>query len=227
MDNISISLSESGASNHISEVRIDGVIDTLTASELEEVIDSLIKRERYNIVVDLAGVDYISSAGWGIFISHIKDLRIRGGDIKLANMIPNVFEIYELLEFDNVLQAFTSVDEARSKFEAALSDRSRVKKKDREVTRVTVVEGLNQSGGTLSEKGNRGGKLSEISATDDIEILVLRCVQQDPFLTIGEIKNELRKHSPTDSVSWWKIFSILKKKGLLKKRSRFRYARGR
>lgn len=129
MDNISISLSESGANNHISEVRIDGVIDTLTASELEGVIDSLIKRERYNIVIDLAGVDYISSAGWGIFISHIKDLRIRGGDIKLANMIPNVFEIYELLEFDNVLQAFNSVDEARSKFEAARSDGGRVKKK--------------------------------------------------------------------------------------------------
>jgi len=129
MDNISISLSESGAGNHISEVRIDGVIDTLTASELEEVIDSLIKRERYNIVVDLAGVDYISSAGWGIFISHIKDLRIHGGDIKLANMIPNVFEIYELLEFDNVLHAFTSVDEARSKFEVARSDGGREKKK--------------------------------------------------------------------------------------------------
>jgi len=225
MDNISISLSESGASNHISEVRIDGVIDTLTASELEEVIDSLIKRERYNIVVDLAGVDYISSAGWGIFISHIKDLRIHGGDIKLANMIPNVFEIYELLEFDNVLQAFTSVDEARGKFEAARSDSSRVKKKDREVTRVTVVEGLSQSGGTATDK--RDGNLSEISATDNLEILVLRCVQKDPFLTIAEIKDELKRHTLTNSVGWWKIFSILKKKGLLKKRSRFRYARGR
>ena len=117
MENISISLSESGQDKSISEVRIDGVIDTLTASELEEVIDALLKRQRFKIVVDLAGVDYISSAGWGIFISHIKDVRSNGGDIKLANMIPNVYEIYELLEFDNVLPSYESVDSARDTFQ--------------------------------------------------------------------------------------------------------------
>jgi anti-sigma B factor antagonist len=116
MENINISLSESGQDRSVSEIRVDGVIDTLTAGELEEVIDTLIKRGRFRIVFDLAGVDYISSAGWGIFISHIKDVRAHGGDIKLANMVPNVQEIYQLLEFDNVLQAFSSTDQARDNF---------------------------------------------------------------------------------------------------------------
>ena len=124
MDNISISLLE-GSRNEVSEIRIDGVIDTLTAGELEEVIDSLLKRERYRILIDLAGVDYISSAGWGIFISHIKDVRANQGDIKLANMIPNVFEIYELLEFDNVLSVYPSVDEARDAFGAPGGDQKK------------------------------------------------------------------------------------------------------
>lgn len=122
MENISISLQES-KSKDISEIRVDGVIDTLTAAELEEVIDSLIKRERYRIILDLAGVEYISSAGWGIFISHIKDIHNNNGDIKLANMIPNVYEIYELLEFDNILKSYQSLDEARQDFsEIAPSD---------------------------------------------------------------------------------------------------------
>lgn len=115
MDNISISLQES-KSTGISEVRIDGVIDTLTSSELEEVFETLLKRDRYRIIVDLAGVEYISSAGWGIFIAHIKEIHENGGDIKLANMIPNVYEIYELLEFDNVLKAYPSLEEARRDF---------------------------------------------------------------------------------------------------------------
>ncbi|RKX28456.1 MAG: hypothetical protein DRP47_04260 [Candidatus Zixiibacteriota bacterium] len=115
MDNISISLSEGGGDS-VSEVRVDGVIDTITAGELESVIDSLLKRKRYHILIDLAGVDYISSAGWGIFISHIKDVRDNKGDIKLANMIPNVHEIYELLEFDKVLRAYNSSDDARHDF---------------------------------------------------------------------------------------------------------------
>ncbi|MFH2049695.1 MAG: STAS domain-containing protein [bacterium] len=116
MENISISLSESER-DRVSEVRIDGVIDTTTASELEEVIESLLKRQRYMIILDLAGVDYISSAGWGIFISRIKDVRNNRGDIKLANMIPNVYEIYELLEFDKVLKSYTTVDKAHNDFE--------------------------------------------------------------------------------------------------------------
>lgn len=115
VDNISISLSE-GNQEEISEIRVDGVIDTITASELEQVIDALMRRKRYRILIDLAGVDYISSAGWGIFISHIKDVRANEGDIKLANMIPNVREIYQLLEFDNVLKYYPSIDEARRDF---------------------------------------------------------------------------------------------------------------
>lgn len=127
MENISISLSESER-DRISEVRVDGVIDTTTAGELEEVIDSLMKRQRYRIVLDLAGVDYISSAGWGIFISRIKDVRANGGDIKLANLVPNVYEIYELLEFDKVLRAHAGLDEARRDFGAA-GDSGDAKKK--------------------------------------------------------------------------------------------------
>ena len=116
MENISISLSENER-DRVSEIRIDGVIDTTTSSDLEEVIESLLKRRRYMIILDLAGVDYISSAGWGIFISRIKDVRNNRGDIKLANMIPNVYEIYELLEFDKVLKSYLSVDKAHNDFE--------------------------------------------------------------------------------------------------------------
>lgn len=128
MDNISISLKESGTKD-ISEIRIDGVIDTLTATELEGVIESLLKRNRYRMIVDLAGVDYISSAGWGIFISHIKDIHENGGDLKLANMIDNVSEIYELLEFDNVLKAYSTLEEARDDFDDNEAS-DEIKKKD-------------------------------------------------------------------------------------------------
>lgn len=120
MESLAISLSE-GSTQVASEVRVDGVIDTATASQLEEVFDSLLKRGRYRIVVDLAGVDYISSAGWGIFIANIRDVRANDGDIKLANMIPCVYEIYDLLEFDSVLRAYNSVEDARIDFGETIS----------------------------------------------------------------------------------------------------------
>lgn len=126
MESLAISLSE-GSTRIATEVRVDGVIDTATASQLEEVFDSLIKRGRYRIVVDLAGVDYISSAGWGIFIANIRDVRANDGDIKLANMIPNVYEIYDLLEFDSVLRAYNSVEDARIDFGETISADSKKK----------------------------------------------------------------------------------------------------
>lgn len=128
MSTINISLTERGHVGDISEIRIDGVIDTMTAGELEEVIESLLKRNRYRLVVDMAGVDYISSAGWGIFISHIKVIRSHHGDLKLANMVSDVREVFELLEFDNVLQSFTSVEAALTSFGPA--DQEEPKKKE-------------------------------------------------------------------------------------------------
>lgn len=125
--NINISLSENGQ-DEISEVRVDGVVDTITASELERVLDSLIKRNRFKIIIDLGGVDYVSSAGWGIFISHIKEVRSHQGDIKLVRMMDNVREVYELLEFENVLTAYSATDDAREDFIGA-SQRPRSKKK--------------------------------------------------------------------------------------------------
>jgi anti-sigma B factor antagonist len=71
---------------------------------------------RYDIVIDLGNVNYISSAGWGIFISEIKEIRENGGDLKLAAMIGDVYEVFELLEFQTILESFDTVEEAVKSF---------------------------------------------------------------------------------------------------------------
>ena len=93
-----------------------GYIDTTTSSELERVLDSLLKSGVFRIIIDLGNVDYISSAGWGIFISEIKGIRERGGDLKLAGMISDVYEVFELLEFHYILKAYDTIDDAVKDF---------------------------------------------------------------------------------------------------------------
>jgi len=220
MDNITISLSESGPSRAVSEIRVDGVIDTLTASEFEEVLDALVRRGRYRVIVDLAGVDYISSAGWGIFISHIRDVRNNSGDIKLANMIPNVHEIYELLEFDNVLKAFRSLDDARSDFDNSSSDPQPIIKPDLPTkVRVVVPEPSVQTVFSPTPPGS--------TIADDPVTQVLSLIKEDPFYSISEIRSELARRDRFQGVGWLQIFGILRKHKLLKKRSRFRFSQGR
>lgn len=112
MNDISISFSRPEENPDVSVISVRGFVDTTTSAELEESLKRLLRKGRYDIVIDLSAVNYISSAGWGIFISEIKEIRENGGDLKLAGMISDVYEVFELLEFQTILESFDSVDEA-------------------------------------------------------------------------------------------------------------------
>ena len=117
MEGIQVSTEVAGSKNDISIIKVGGYIDTTTSSEVERALNSLLKQGNFNIVIDLGNVDYISSAGWGIFISEIKSIRENNGDLKLVRMIPDVYEIFELLEFHHILDVYDSSQEAVQKFE--------------------------------------------------------------------------------------------------------------
>jgi len=123
MEGIQVSTTTAGSRNQVSVIKVGGYIDTTTSSEVERALNSLLKQGRYNIIIDLSNVDYISSAGWGIFISEIKTIRENNGDLKLVGMIPDVYEIFELLEFHHILDVYDTVEEAVMKFEAKERER--------------------------------------------------------------------------------------------------------
>ena len=77
----------------------DGIVDSVDATR---------------IVVDLADISYVSSGGWGIFVGEVKNLRERGGDIVLSGMTSEVYDVYELLGFADVLRAFKTIADARA-----------------------------------------------------------------------------------------------------------------
>lgn len=119
MEKLIISEERTGSSNPVSVLTLRGTIETTNASGLEETLARIVDENCYRIVVDLAAVTYISSAGWGIFISEIKRIRRNNGDIKLAGMSPEVREVFELLEFGNILKPFESTEEAIRDFAVA------------------------------------------------------------------------------------------------------------
>jgi anti-sigma B factor antagonist len=116
VDGIVVSVIAGSSANGVSVLKVSGYLDTTTASELESALQGLLKNNEHRIVVDLAGVNYISSAGWGIFIGEIKEIRNQGGDLKLAGMVGDVYEVFQLLEFHSILEAFETTDEAIASF---------------------------------------------------------------------------------------------------------------
>ncbi len=235
MDDIKISLDTTGRNSELTMVRVDGVIDTMTASELERVMNTLLEQKKYKIIVDLAGVDYISSAGWGIFISNIREIKAHEGDIKLARMIPSVYEIFELLEFDSILRAYDNIEKAKSDFRNVGSEPEGLS------TKVgPIPEPLPTFSGPATEVTTEEYHIQPSVATQTIVEVhtsadlekptldqeLLSLVKADPFYSIAEMAKLLSNSADgTRSVGWWKVFGVLRRHGLLTRRSRFRHSR--
>ncbi|MBN2072190.1 MAG: STAS domain-containing protein [Candidatus Krumholzibacteriota bacterium] len=97
-------------------LKLSGLVDSGTSQLLEDRFNNLISNGNVKIVVDLSDVDYISSAGWGIFVGEIKGVRRDSGDIRLAGMRPDVREVFDLLEFNALLTPYGNREEALVSF---------------------------------------------------------------------------------------------------------------
>lgn len=230
MSKIRVSVSEMDGA--VATVRVDGVVDTLTAGEVEQAIGGLIQRERFKIIMDLAGVDYIASAGWGVFISHLKRARENAGDLRLSGMIPNVREIYELLEFDTILQCYSTAEKAKLSFDSSspqpVLEGGPKSSPDGEASGLEslVAIGIDRPAtprrpdpaSTTSSSPGGEKKLTQQ------EFLSKRIIN-DPFITISELCEELISSRVVDSISWLSLWWNLRKNGLGSKRARYRFAR--
>ncbi len=91
----------------ITKVTVQGFLDAHTVPEMEKVIQDLIHEGKYKIIVDFKELSYISSAGLGVFMSVIGDVKNNDGDIVLMDMPPKIYKVFDLLGFTEI---FTIVD---------------------------------------------------------------------------------------------------------------------
>lgn len=93
-------------------VSIVGNLDALTAPQLTEYLGGRIGEGSIKLVVDLAKLDYTSSAGLRVLLSAVKDTRARNGDLRLAAAQPNVKRVFEMSGFTSILKIFNDVSSA-------------------------------------------------------------------------------------------------------------------
>ncbi len=116
MPDIQVDVRYDGDSDEIAIIDAKGFIDTTTAPELEKKLEEQLALNKYRIVVNLENIDYVSSAGWGVFVSEIREIRENSGDLVLVNMSPDVYDVYELMEFSSILKSYDTVAEAIAGF---------------------------------------------------------------------------------------------------------------
>jgi anti-sigma B factor antagonist len=118
MSDFKIGLRESQS---INVVDIKGYLDAHTAPDLESALQKLIDLQKFKIVVNCRELSYISSAGLGVFMAFIEEVRKNSGDIKLSNMSPKVYNVFDLLGFPLLYEITKDEEDAIRKFQSSKS----------------------------------------------------------------------------------------------------------
>jgi anti-sigma B factor antagonist len=100
------------ANTLVTVIDLDGELDITTAPEFEAKIQELFSQKRYKIVLNTKNLIYVSSIGFGALLGNIRKARENRGDIRLANVHPDVLEVLQMMEFHQIFQIYPTEDSA-------------------------------------------------------------------------------------------------------------------
>lgn len=96
------------------EVNGVGKLNMVAAPKLREVVADIVAHGSNHVVVNMAGTDFMDSSGLGALIGCLKLARQAGGDLRIANVQPQVQMVLELTSMHRVLTPYQSVEAAFS-----------------------------------------------------------------------------------------------------------------
>ena len=98
-----IKLESTEAAPGVWEITIVGSLDWSNFGKVEEIIESVFKKGVYNLILNLKGTKYISSAGFGCFISSLDTAMKHGGDLVFASTPPEIQDVFNILGLTRIL----------------------------------------------------------------------------------------------------------------------------
>lgn len=95
--------------------KLEGFLDHSSATSLQESFDELFKQRGDTsrlLIIDMGGLEYISSAGVGVILNARATTLDRWGDIRFVNVSPEAQEIFKLIGVDHVFTFCDNVEDA-------------------------------------------------------------------------------------------------------------------
>ena len=89
-------------------------LDAKEAPRFKEEVTRLVSDERVdNLVFNLRDLQFIDSSGLGSFLSVLRHVNNRGGDLKLACMTKPIRTMFEVVRMHKLFEIFNNVEEQR------------------------------------------------------------------------------------------------------------------
>ena len=96
-------------------ISIDGDLDASTAMDVDYVIKEAYTSKNYKILVDCKQLQYISSAGLGVFISYMEEFEQNKGSFVFFDMNEQVYSVFELLGLHQIFSIVENELEAKKR----------------------------------------------------------------------------------------------------------------
>ena len=96
---------------HAMTLMLEGKINNDTADNLDQEIQQVVREGINSLVLDLEGVEMISSAGVGVVIKAKTSLVRRGGDLFMVNLQPQIQKVFDIMRLLPAMNVFASVKE--------------------------------------------------------------------------------------------------------------------
>jgi len=98
--------------NGITVFILEERVDSVGAGEMDAVLQAASSEGKRKIVLDMAGVTYINSAGLRTLADILTRNRASGGDLRLVALTPRVERVFKIIGFDRFFEHYESVEAA-------------------------------------------------------------------------------------------------------------------
>lgn len=103
----------------LTTLNINGDVDASSSIQLDESLNSAVEKSLGKILVDGSHLNYISSAGLGVFMSYIEDLNEKNIKLVIFGLNDKVMNVFEILGLDQLLNIVLTKNEALNKLNEA------------------------------------------------------------------------------------------------------------
>ncbi|GAB3231565.1 STAS domain-containing protein [Algoriphagus aestuariicola] len=97
---------EKSKENEFEILSLYGEVDASNSVILDEAIQEIIASGSKSLLIDGKNLEYISSAGLGVFMSYLEDFQDQGIRMKICDLAPRVFEVFRILGLDQLIPIY-------------------------------------------------------------------------------------------------------------------------
>jgi anti-sigma B factor antagonist len=94
-------------------IKVDGEVDASSSIHLDEAMQKAVDADCPHVLVDCFNLNYISSAGLGVFMSYIQEFEVKEKKLVLFNMSQKVHKVFEILGLHQLLTIVETEEEAK------------------------------------------------------------------------------------------------------------------